>query len=190
MESPSTYKSEQKAKLLAVDKIVKQQAKIMTFLQDQLAWVQDKQTQFANWDCQPHLEYWIDDEVYVNARYFASEISKKLLDLKNAGSWKINRIIDNKVYEKEIPQHMKDASLTPIFHLWKLHLASNNLFPDQVLLPESLISIQNNNDDNIYNKWEMLDIIDCCKTKKYRTQYKVTYIGNWKEWNAAPAWQP
>ena len=36
IEPPGTYKSKQKAKLLAADKIVKKQAKIMTFLQDQL----------------------------------------------------------------------------------------------------------------------------------------------------------
>ena len=34
MELPSIYKGEQKAKLLAADKIVKKQAKMMTFLQD------------------------------------------------------------------------------------------------------------------------------------------------------------
>ena len=33
-----------KAKFLAADKIIKRQAEMMTFLQDQLAWAQDKQT--------------------------------------------------------------------------------------------------------------------------------------------------
>ena len=37
MEPLSTYDGEQKAELLAADKIVKKQAKIMTFLLDQLA---------------------------------------------------------------------------------------------------------------------------------------------------------
>ena len=57
MEPPGIYKGEQKAELLAADKIVRRQAKMMTFLQDQLAWAQDKQTQFANQDCQPHPKY-------------------------------------------------------------------------------------------------------------------------------------
>ena len=52
----------------------------------------------------------------MNARHFALEKSKKSLDLKNARLWKISRIIDNKVYKLEIPQHMKDAGLTLIFH--------------------------------------------------------------------------
>ena len=124
----------------------------MTFLQDQLAWTQNKQTQFANWDCQPHPEYRIGDEVYVNARHFALEKSKKSLDFKNAGPRKISRIIDNKAYKLEISQHMKNAGLTPIFHIWKLHLASNNPFPCQVLPPKPSISIQNDNNNNAYDK--------------------------------------
>ena len=101
---------------------------MVIFLQNQLAWAQNKQTQFVNQDCQPHLEYRIGNEVYVDVRHFASEKSKKSLDLKNAGPWKISRIINNKAYKLEISQHMRDAGLTPIFHPWKLHLAPNNPF--------------------------------------------------------------
>ena len=142
----------------------------MTFLQDLLAWVQDKQTQFANWDYQLYPEYRIGNEIYVDAKHFALEKSKKSLNLKNAELWKISRIIDNKAYELEIPQHMKNAGFILIFHSWKLHLASNNPFPGQVLPPEPPISIQNNdNNDNAHNEWEVLDIIDCHKTKRYGT---------------------
>ena len=56
------------------------------FLQNQLAWAQEKQARFANQNCQSHLEYQIRDKVYVDARYFAFEkLSKKLLGLKNTG---------------------------------------------------------------------------------------------------------
>ena len=112
-----TYKGKWKAKFLAADKIIKRQAEMMIFLQDQLAWTQNKQAWFANWDCQLHLEYRISNKVYMDARHFASEKSKKLLDLKNARPWKISKIIDNKAYKLEIPQHIKDAVLIPIFHL-------------------------------------------------------------------------
>ena len=110
------------------------------------------------------------------------------LNFRNTRPWKISRIINNKTYKPKISQHMKNTSLIPIFHSWKLNLVSNNPFPYQVLPPKSLMLIQNNN-DNIHNKWKILDIIDCCKTKKHRIQYKATYIGNWKKWNTALAWQ-
>ena len=54
--------------------------------------------------------------VYVDARHFISEQDSKLLSIKNVEPWRIVRNIDNKAYELEIPQQMKDAGLTPIFH--------------------------------------------------------------------------
>ena len=97
--------------------------------------------------------------------------------------------MNNKVYKLEIPQYIKNAGLIPIFYLWKLHLAPNNLFPGQILLPKPLTLIQDDN-DNMHNKKEILNIINYCKTKKNMIQYKATYIDNWKEWNVALAWQP
>ena len=84
IEPPETYKREQRAKLLAANKIVCRQEKMMTFLQDQLAWSQDEQTQFANRTHQSHPKYMVGDSVYMNARHFTSERDKKLLNLKNA----------------------------------------------------------------------------------------------------------
>ena len=89
IEPPRTYKGEQKAELLAADKIVCRQKEMMKFLQDQLAWSQDKQTQFANKTRQAYPEYKVEDSVYVDARYSTSERDKKLLNLKNAEPWKI-----------------------------------------------------------------------------------------------------
>ena len=90
---------------------------MISFLQDQSAWSQNKQTQFVNKTCQPHLEYKIDDKVHIDARYFASERDKKLLNLKNAGLWKIIQNINNKVYDLDIPKTLKEAGLTSIFYL-------------------------------------------------------------------------
>ena len=54
--------------------------------------------------------------VYVDARHFASEQDSKLLSIKNAGPWKMVWNIKNKAYEVDIPQQMKEAGLTLIFH--------------------------------------------------------------------------
>ena len=86
IEPPGTFEDEgeKKAELLAADKIVRRQEEMMSFLQDQLAWSQNEQTQFANRTRQLHPKYKIGDKVYVDARHFASERYKKLLNLKNA----------------------------------------------------------------------------------------------------------
>ena len=74
----------------------------MVFLQDQLAWSEDEQAQFANRTRQAYPNYNIGDKMYVDARHFASERDKKLLDLKNARPWKIIWNINNKTYKLAI----------------------------------------------------------------------------------------
>lgn len=46
----------------------------------------------------------------------------------------IIRSIDNKAYELEIPEQLKNVGLTLIFHPWKLHLAPSYPFPGQPFL--------------------------------------------------------
>ena len=87
------------------------------FLWNQLVWAQKKQAHWVNQNRQPHPDYKVGDMVYVDARHFTSERDSKLLNMKNAGPWKIVCNIGNKAYELDIPQQMRDAGLTPVFHL-------------------------------------------------------------------------
>ena len=118
--------------------------------------------------------------VYVDAKHFASKRDSKLLSMKNIELWKIVRNINNKAYKLEIPQQIKDAGLTSIFYSWKLHLAPNTPFLRQILELDPSIVVSSNN-GKAHNKWEVLEVIDSRKTKKYRIQYKATYMGNWDE---------
>lgn len=97
IEPPKTYgNGDRKAELLAADEIVTRPQGMMDFLQDQLAWAQEEQARFANGDRQPHPEYKVGDEVYADARHFASEkSSKRSLNLKWAGPWKLVRRISD-----------------------------------------------------------------------------------------------
>ena len=126
--------------------------------------------------------------VYVDARHFVTERDSKSLSMKNAGPWRIVRNIANKAYELDIPQQMKDAGLTAIFHPWKLHLAPSNAFPGQILPPGPPIVVSSGDGD--HDEWEVLEVLDSRQTKRYGIQYKATYIGNWDEWNSNPPWQP
>ena len=116
----------------------------------------------------------------MDARYFASERNKKSLDLKNAKPWEIIQNINNKVYKLKILQTLKDVGFTPIFHSWKMHLTSNNSFPGQILPldPPIKISTKDDKDHKAYEKWEMLEIINCYQIKCYKVQYKATYVNN------------
>ena len=90
--------------------------------------------------------------VYVDARHFASERASKSLSMKNAGLWKVIRNIGNKAYELDIPQQMKDAGLTPVFHLWKLHLAPSNPFLGQILEPGPLILVSSSDGNKAHKE--------------------------------------
>ena len=128
--------------------------------------------------------------VYVDARHFASERDSKSLSMKNAGPWKILRNIDNKAYKLEIPKQMKDTGLTPVFHPWKLHLALSSSFPGQILEPEPPALVSSSDGSKTHKEWEVLEVVDSRKTKRYGVQCKATYMGNWDEWNSNPTWQP
>ena len=119
--------------------------------------------------------------VYVDARHFASEKSSKSLSMKNAGLWKILRNIANKAYELNIPQQMREAGLTPVFHPWKLYLAPSNPFPRQILEAGPPVLVSSSDGSEAHEEWEILEVVDSQKTKRYGVQYKATYMGNWNE---------
>ena len=98
----------------------------------------------------------------MDARHFASERDKKSLDPR---PWEIVQNIDNKAYELEILQTLKNAGLILIFHSWKLHLAPNNPFLGQILPPGPPIKISTENDDKAQKEWEVLEVMDCHQTK-------------------------
>ena len=83
----------------------------------------------------------------MDLRHFSSERESKLLSSKNADPWKIIRNIVNKAYKLDLPQQMKDAGLTAVFHPWKLHLAPSNAFLGQIVEPEPAILINKNNEE-------------------------------------------
>ena len=39
-------------------------------------------------------------------------------------------------------------------------------------------------------EWEVLEVVNCRKTKRLGIQYKATFVENWDEWNSIPPWQP
>ena len=188
-EPPSTYEGTGRAEILHADDLVRKHEDIRKHLQEQLTWAQEEQARYANRDRQPHPEYKVGDRVYVNAKDLKLKKASKSLSSKNVGPWEIIRVIDNKAYELDIPDHLRKAGLYPVFHPWKLHLAPNNPVPGQILPEEPLIEIDDG-DGQTHTEWTVLEIVDCRKTKRFGLQYKATFSGNYDEWNTNPPWQP
>jgi hypothetical protein len=190
VEPPGTYGRRGRAEIEQADKIIARVKAMQEYLQNQLAWAQEDYERFANAHRQPHPEYRVGDQVYVDARHFAAERPSRSLGLKNAGPWKIIRIIDNKAYELDLPEYLKRRGLTPIFHPWKFHLAPTNPYPGQRPEPEPPILVTEAGETDPHEEWDVLEVVDCRNMVKYGTQYKATYIGDWDEWNSNPPWQP
>ena len=101
----------------------------------------------------------------MDARHFIFKRDKKSLDLKNTRLWKIVWNINTKAYKLDIPETLKAAGLTSIFHLWKLYLALNNPFSRQISSPSPPIEISAKN-NKAYEEWKLLKVVDCLKTKR------------------------
>ena len=179
-----------RAKLLSADQIAARQEAMRKWLVDNLTWAQIDQTKYVNNSRAPHPDYKIDDWIYVNTKDFSIEKQSRFLSSKNVGSWKIIRCIDNKAYELNISEHLKQTSLTTIFHSWELHLTPFNPFSEQVIQSGPSLLIQDDFETTSHEEYEMLEIVDCRDTKRYNIQYKTIYIESWDDWNANPSWQP
>jgi transposase InsO family protein len=192
IEPPSTYDNRGKAEVERADEITKRVEEMRNWLQDQLTWAQEEYTRHANKNRQPHPEYRVGDRVYVDARHFAAERPSRSLGQKYAGPWAIKRVIDNKAYEIDLPDHLIKSGLTSIFHPWKLHLAPSNPYPGQATEPQGPILITEGLEDteDSHEEWEVLEVVDCRETKRFGTQYKATFMGDWDDWNSKPPWQP
>lgn len=105
-----------RAELLSADQIAARQEAMKKWLIENLTWAQVDQTKYVNNSRAPHPDYKIGDWVYVNTKDFSIEKQSRSLSSKNVGSWKIIRCIDNKAYELDIPEHLKQTGLTAIFH--------------------------------------------------------------------------
>lgn len=88
----------------------------------------------------------------------------------------------------DIPERLRKAGLIPVFHPWKLHLAPSDPFPGQVLTPDPPLLITSADSDEQHEEWELLEIVDCRKTRK-GIEYKATYVGPYDKWNTNPPWQ-
>ena len=165
-----------RAELLSADQIAARQEAMKKWLVDNFTWTQIDQTKYVNNFRTSHLDYKINDWIYVNTKNFSIEKQSQSLNSKNVDSWKIIRCIDNKTYELNISEHLKQTGLTIIFHSWKFHLAFFNSFSEQVIQPSSSLLIQGDFETTSHEEYEMLEIIDCRDIKKYDIQYKTIYI--------------
>ncbi len=188
-ESSESYERNRKMKVRKANEIIQRQKLMIQWIKENLIWAQTKQSHHANKERQSHSEYNVEDLMYVNAKDFSFERSSRFLTFKNVNSWEITRVINNKIYELKLSNHLKTAKLTSIFHSWKLHLTFIDSFSEQINSSELSIIITDSQIKKSHEKYEILNIVNCRRTAKRDLQYKATYIDNWDQWNADSSWQ-
>ncbi|KAL4947038.1 hypothetical protein BDW69DRAFT_199944 [Aspergillus filifer] len=85
---------------------------------------------------------------------------------------------------------MEEAGVTPVFHPWKLHLASDKPYPGQVEDPEVPVMIHDvDEEEEPHEEWDVQEVVDC-RSIRSGIQYKALFNGQWDDWNSNPPWQP
>ena len=188
IEPPSPNK-ERDPRIERADQIIARTRNIDQKLGTMIRSSQEEYAHHANKHRTPHPNYMIGDLVYVDARDFGTSRPNKGLDWKFLGPWKIKRIIDHKAYELDIPKEKLADGLTPVFHPWKLHLASTSPYPGQISEPCADLLTFDYGDTVPHPEYEVTEIVDFRETRRWGVQYKATFAGERPDWNNSPPWQ-
>ena len=143
----------QRRKMRNVDRFIAKQKKLKQYLKNELKWFQVKQEKYVNAHRASAFEFKMNDIIMLNARYIKIMRFNKNLDYKNLSFFKIIRVIDNCVYELELPQIMKGCF--SVFHLWFLHFDDENSMFEQQNVQSSSVAIDANE-----NLWEIDEILN------------------------------
>ncbi len=124
----------------------------------------------------------------LDSRFITTINPNKSLDFKNLGPYKIIRVINNMIYELDLPDSI--GKTFPIFYPWLLYLDNNNRLLDQEEIEQPPIKIY----DDGTGDFEVKEIINL-KIKKSRKDratgkkdyliYRIIYSG-YSNYNTRP----
>ena len=108
----------------------------------------------------------------LDSRFITTINPNKSLDFKNLGPYKIIRVINNMIYELDLPDSI--GKTFPIFYPWLLYLDNNNRLLDQEEIEQPPIKIY----DDGTGDFEVKEIINLKikKGRKDRTTGKKNYL--------------
>jgi hypothetical protein len=110
--------------------------------------------------------------MYVNVKNFSFERSSRFFTFKNVNSWKIIRIINNKIYKFKFSNHLKIVEFISIFYSWKLHLTFIDSFLEQINSFKFFVIIIDSQIKKSHEKYEILNIVNYRRIAKRDLQYK------------------
>lgn len=124
---------------------------ILDIVKLEMAAAQAKYTDNTDRSHTPAPTFKIGNFIWLDAHNICIKRPVKKLDWKNLGHFAIKRVLNNYVYELNLPDTMKIHS---VFHVFKLLLMSTDLFLGQVQLPAQSIKVEGD------ISWEVEEIFD------------------------------
>jgi hypothetical protein len=110
------------------DQFASRMQEIHEFLRSEICIAQARQEEYANRKRKPARKYYVDQEVWLDARNIKTLRPQKKLDWKNLGPFKITKVVSPYAYRLDLPASMKNH---PVFHVSLLRPAADNPQPGQ-----------------------------------------------------------
>lgn len=149
---------------------------ILDVLKLEMAAAQAKYEDDANRSRTPAPTFKVGDLVWLDARNFRTKRPARKLDWKNLGRFAVKRVLNNWVYELDLPDTMR---IHPVFHVSKLSPVPNDPFPGQTQPPAQPIEVEGE------VSWEVEEILDSKRVQGGHVQYLIKWTGA-----DAPTWEP
>jgi hypothetical protein len=167
----------QQPQVQQVNQFVDNMAKLTQFLKDEMTWSQAIYKDKANRSRIPAPAYRVGDFVWLNLRHQKTLRPAKKLDWKNAGPFRVERVISPHAYRLELPAQMR---IHPVFHTSLLHPAAGEetALPGQQQPEQPPIEV-NGKDEYLVER------IEDVRLYYQKLQYLVKWVGY-----DEPTWEP
>jgi hypothetical protein len=167
----------QQPQVQQVNQFVDDMAELTQFLKDEMTWSQAIYEDKANRSRTPAPAYEVGDFVWLNLRHQKTLRPAKKLDWKNAGPFRVERIVSPHAYRLELPELMR---IHPVFHTSLLHPATEKetALPGQQQPEPPPIEVDGEDE-------YLVERIEDARLYYRKLQYLVKWVGY-----DEPTWEP
>ena len=178
---PEDLTSQARDKLINVEEFTKKMEELTNHLRDEMLIAQAIYESNANRSRRPCPRYFVDDEVWLNARNLSTARPAVKLDDRNVGPFKVKRVFENNplVIELDLPVFMK---VHPVFHATLLSHTASDPLPGQRQEPREPVVAENGE-----RSWYVNSILNSKRDRRYNPPLLKYYV----DWEGHfPTWEP
>ena len=177
---PEDITAQARSKLIAADDFANRMEELNDHLRDEMLIAQAIFEASANRRRRPCPRYFVDDEVWLNARNLNTARPSVKLDDHNVGPYRVCKVFENPlVIQLDLPGQMK---IHPIFHASLLQHAATDPLPGQRQEPRDPVVAEDGQ-----REWYVDSILNSKYDRRYNPPLLKYYV-NWEGYHAT--WEP